>query len=190
MLTQTKNNAENQKQLQDKINELSNQNNFLLKKIEKNTQIQNEYFYKTKGLALCLINYLFKLHQHNKKLSRYFCNDKNVGKNLFKNLIINLLKKKYKQVEDDKNNNNIFNINKNYFKINNINNINQNSISLKKNENIVEKGDTFSIFNNLDIEDNFLLDSYKEKNKLFNDYIDNKSFSSIQSKNIFDIEFN
>ena len=189
LLTQTKNNAENQKQLQDKINELSNQNNFLLKKIEKNTQIQNEYFYKTKGLALCLINYLFKLHQHNKQLSRYFCNDKNVGKNLFKNLIINLLKKKYKQVEDN-NNNNIFNINRNYFKINNINNINKNDISNKKNENIVEKGDTFSIFNNLDIEDNFLLDSYKEKNKLFNDYIDNKSFSSIQSKNIFDIEFN
>ena len=190
LLTQTKNNAENQKKLQDKINDLSNQNNFLLKKIEKNTQIQNEYFYKTKGLALCLINYLFKLHQHNKQLSRYFCNDKNVGKNLFKNLIINLLKKKYKQVEDDKNNNNIFNINKNYFKINNINNINKNDISIKKNENIVEKGDTFSINNNLDIENNFFLDSYKEKNKLFNDYIDNKSFSSIQSKNIFDIEFN
>ena len=187
LLTQTKNNAENQKKLQDKINDLSNQNNFLLKKIEKNTQIQNEYFYKTKGLALCLINYLFKLHQHNKQLNRYFNNENNVGKNLFKNLIINLLKKKYNKIED--NNNNIFNINKNYLKINNINNINQNTISLKKDENIVQKGDTFSINNNIFNEENYLIDNYKEKNQFFYDYIDNKSFSSIQSKNIFDTEF-
>jgi len=188
LLTQTKNNAENQKKLQDKINDLSNQNNFLIKKIEKNTQIQNEYFYKTKGIALCLINYLFKLHQHNKQLNRFFNNENNVGKNLFKNLIINLLKKKYNKIED--NNNNIFNINKNYLKINNINNINQNTLTFKKNENIVQKGDTFSINNNVLNEDNYLIDNYKEKNQFFYDYIDNKSFSSIQSKNIFDTEFN